>query len=53
MSIKVLLLIAGVFTAVLLLAYGLGWRNLGNQPPAVPQKLQAQGSERPAPDKNP
>jgi hypothetical protein len=53
MTLKVLLLIAGVFTAILLLAYGLGWRNLGNQPPYVPQKLQAQGNERPIADKAP
>lgn len=38
---KIFLLCLLVIGLVLLLAAALGWRNLGNQPPLVPQKLVA------------
>lgn len=45
---KVLLIFVLVLGITLVAAYLLGWRNLGNQPPVVPQKLVAQMSVKPA-----
>lgn len=45
---KVLLVFALALGVTLVAAYLLGWRNLGNQPPVVPQKLIAQMSVKPA-----
>lgn len=38
---KVLLIFLLALGLTLVLAYAFGWRNLGNQPPVVPQKLEA------------
>lgn len=44
---KILLIFVLVLGITLIAAYLLGWRNLGNQPPVVPQKLVAQMSVKP------
>lgn len=45
---KVLLIFVLVLGITLIAAYLLGWKNMGNQPPVVPQKLIAQMSAEPA-----
>lgn len=44
---KVVLIFVLALGVTLILAYLLGWRNLGNNSPVVPQKLLAQQSVRP------